>query len=357
MNLRKRSRVACQPRSLIRLGVHVRGGMRALAWVFMALSLAACASAGAEKNRKLLSSGALGEGGITGQTVYWIDDERVLFIGHRPGEFTTLSDGQRVLKTLLLEWNTATEQVRTRAELGAYPLLCYAQDYVHYHFRRGDRVIARAGLLGDERDIPLPAPGTTLNPLTCRYYDPETVANNVGSGLIPLKDEHGYWGRQYGRTSSVYLKRLGTGFAEQIVPVHGAALPITWSEYAQSYVFRRLENLMSPTGTSGKLWLLSPSGDFKEITIPSGPWLAGPTRYGITKVGVFIRSRAGRPDGLGDAGGYLMNGDLPRKLLAGYIHSFDISPDGCKVAMSMRASIARGIRPDLVAMDVCAPGV
>lgn len=342
--------------TLLRLDGRVQGSMRVLAWVIVAILLGACATAGAESTPRLFSSGVLGQGGITGQTVYWIDNDRVLFIGHRPRDFASSSGGQRILKTSLLEWNTTTGDVQTLAELGAHPLLCYAQGYVHYHFRRDAEVIMRAGELGKETGIELPSSGTIMNPLTCRYYDPQAVARKVGAGLIPLKEEHGYWGRQYEKTSSIYLKRQGNRLTEQVVPMHGVALPIAWSTYAQSYVFRRTENLMSPTDTSGKLWLLSPRGDSKEVQIPPGPWFGGPVQYGLTKAGIFIRSRAGRPNGLGDAGGYLMRGDLPRKLFTGYIHSFDISPNGCKVAMSMRASMARGVRPDLVAIDICAPG-
>jgi hypothetical protein len=297
-------------------------------------------------------SGALGSGVVTAQTIYWIDDEKVLFIGGLPAKMAAGSAS----RTALLEWNTRTGEVRVHAELGEYSGLCFDDGYVRYHFKKDGEFVVKAGELGREVDVPNRITRTVmLNEFTCREYDSDQLKESVGRGFFPLKDEHGYWGREpkEHERGSIYLKKEEGKLRRYSLSTHGVDYPITWSRFAQAYVLRRGERLFSPTRTSGKLWLLSPTGTITAYQIPPGPWFAGATRYGITKTGVFVSSTASA----GDGGGYVMNerGQLS-KVVAGYIHSFDISPDGCKVAASVRASVARGESPKVVAVNICQLG-
>src|SRR5690606_26974276 len=214
-----------------------------------------------------------------------------LFVGYKDRKSSARSDGPKIQ---LLEWNTATGQVMSRADLGTHSFLCYARGYVHYHFRNGSNVTMRAGPLGKETALSPPGPDARMNPLTCRYYDPESIERVVGPGLFPLRDEDGYWGGQDGKKSSIYVRRDSGGLAARPVPMHGVVGPIKWSEYLQSYVFRRGETLFSATKTTGKLWVLAPTGESSEISIPPGIWFKGSTSYGITEVGVFVSSHAVR---------------------------------------------------------------
>lgn len=325
-------------------------GVRVLSWLPSAMILAGCSTSGVLAEAPIISSGYFGVGGFGNQSVYWLDNERVLFVGYKDRKSSARSDGPKIQ---LLEWNTATGQVMSRADLGTHSFLCYARGYVHYHFRNGSNVTMRAGPLGKETALSPPGPDARMNPLTCRYYDPQSIEQLVGPGLLPLRDEHGFWGRQEDKKSSVYLKRDGDSLVPIVVPMHGVVGPIGWSHLMQAYVLRRGETYLSRTGTTGKLWMLHPSGRTAEFTIPSGVWFAGSTRYGITKEGPFISSHAGRGLDIGDAGGYLMRGAIPKRLITGYIHSFEVSPDGCKVALSMRPGLNKGDLARVIAINVC----
>ncbi len=341
--------------------ISLGAGLRRLFWLLTTLALAACSTAGAGPvgDSGIQLSGALGYGALTGQSVYWIDNDRVLFLGSRRDRISPLSEREDSLKTLLLEWNIQSAQLKTHAELGLYSGLCFDGGYIRYHFKDGADVVIRAGEFGHEVQIPNRITRTIrLNNLTCREYDATAVAESVGKGFRPLKEEHGYWGGRSsmgGNSFSTYLKKQANALSEHTVPIRNVGFPIRWSTFSQAYVFRRAESLFSASHTSGKLWLLFPAGAVKEIDIPPGPWFAGSTQYGITKVGVFISSKAIGNHGIGHAGGYVLDvhtGAI-RQVIAGYIHSFDVSPDGCKVAASVRFSIAPGQIPDLVAIDVC----
>ncbi len=163
-------------------------GGRLLSWLPFAVILAGCSTSGVLAEAPIMSSGYFGVGGYGNQTVYWLDNERVLFVGYKNRESSAHFDGPKIQ---LLEWNTATGSVMSRADLGTYSFLCYARGYVHYHFRNGSNVTMRAGPLGRETALRPPGPDARMNPLTCQYYDPKSIERMVGPELFPLRDEDG----------------------------------------------------------------------------------------------------------------------------------------------------------------------
>lgn len=105
------------------------------------------------------------------------------------------------------------------------------------------------------------------------------------------------------------------------------------------------------------MWLLKPDGETKAFDIPAGPWFRGSTGYGLTKKGVFLWSAAVGNYDMGDAGGYLMQpGGKPERFIEGYIYSFDVSPDGCKIAMSIALEDKPEYGPEMIMADVCGKG-
>jgi hypothetical protein len=103
------------------------------------------------------------------------------------------------------------------------------------------------------------------------------------------------------------------------------------------------------------MWLLKPDGQVTTFEIPPGKWFGGSTGYDIAKPGVFIWSHALGRSGNGDAGGYLMREhESPQRFIAGYIHSYSISPDGCKVALNIDTQYGSGQGPEMMMARICA---
>lgn len=316
---------------------------------------------GAFPEIEIKRAGVLAPGGPTVTNLYWTNDKQVLFIGAKPGLVDVLPDGRRSPKQFLMEWNTATGEVKPLAELGEYANLCYAGGYVRYQFRRGNGFVVRAGLLGNERDIASSINernrSIRLNPFTCREYDEQQLQSATGLRVWPLHDGHGYWAAREDRkqTESVLIK-LKNGEREETalnIPYHP---PPFWSEYAQVYFFKWSEGRFSNAKTGAKLWLLTPNVHTQEVDIPAGPWLAGSTGYGITKRGVFMYSHALGHLAVGDAGGYLIEQrSRPKRFIEGYVLAFGISPEGCKIAMSISSYPPRDFG-EMVVADICAQG-
>jgi hypothetical protein len=280
--------------------------------------------------------------------IYWTDNSHVLFIGAKRAEFKLLPDGRKLQKKVLTLWNTETGDIKILADIeGEYVSLCYDRGYVRYGFKSGSRSIVKAGPLEKVTEGPVVTPSRKhfrVNPLTCREYDEHKVTSQLGDGIIPLREEHGYWRRGGGVVPSgmtIYIRKGDEGKEEHILVPISASRP-DWSEYAQAYVFGRSEDLFSRTKTTGKMWLLFPDGQTKEFAIPAGPWFGGSTGYGITRHGVFMYSHALVNLGNGDAGGYLFaDGQRPERFIEGYIYAFGISPDGCGIALNLRAGSMR----------------
>lgn len=320
-----------------------------------AIILAGCAGqhgVAAASGVEIKRSGVLAPGGPTVESVYWVDDRHVLFVGAKPGVFETLPDGRKPLKSFLMRWDTATGEVKTLAELGEYAGLCYDRGYIRYWYRRpGGHAVFKAGTLGSEVEV---APKGSINRFSCREYDERHVHSKYGPGFIPLREEHGYiGGRQDARKQNmaVYITTVDGKPGELWVPVLGAGP--RWSEYAGAYVFRRSEGLFSATKTTGKMWLLKPSGESKEFEIPAGPWFSGSTGYGYTKRGVFMWSSATRAKA---EGGYLIGNSLPERFIQGYIYAFGISPNGCNIALSIRLQDGASDSAEMMMANICAKG-
>jgi hypothetical protein len=317
--------------------------------------------AAATSRIEIRQSGLLAIGGSVVEAVYWLDNERVLFVGAKPGVFEQLPDGRKPLKQFLMQWDTASGKTTTLAELGEYSGLCYDRGYVRYNFRIGDKVTVKAGPLGEESDITesVLRPGREhirVNRITCREYDERAVHSKYGPGFLPLREEHGFWGgredaRQ--RKLSVYIRTANDKQEELFVRASGHP---RWSEYAGGYVFGRLEDLFSSTKTTGQVSLLMPNGIAQVFVIPAGPWFAGSVGYGLSSEGPFMWSSAVDTYSNGDAGGYLLKDGKPDRFISGYIYAFGVSPDGCKIALNINRNYGSGRGPEMVMANVCKKG-
>lgn len=331
--------------------------------LFCALALTLLASCGgnyvaATSGIVIKRSGVLGDGAIVNQSVYWIDNERVLFVGGKPGVFDQLPDGRKPIKRFLMHWDTKSGEIKTLAELSEYNSLCYDRGYVRYGFGTGGKSTVRAGPLGQEVDVTAEVfrPGREhirINPITCREYDERAVHTKYGHGFQPLREEHGFWGWRddaLQKKLSVYIRTTNDPQQEFLVPAWGHP---RWFENARGYVFRRSESIFSSTRTTGKMWLMKPDGETQEFDIPAGPWFAGSTDYGLTKRGIFMWSAAVGSYDNGNAGGYLVRDGKPERFITGYVFAFDVSPDGCKIALSIRLHGVSREDAEMVMANIC----
>src|SRR5947207_1304928 len=89
--------------------------------------------------------------GRDAQNVYWLDNERVIFLGRQKGEVRT--DGEQ--PNHLLIWNIAKGEVKYRAELSPYSYLCARGTYVRYIFERDSVKYVRFGEIWLEHETEL----------------------------------------------------------------------------------------------------------------------------------------------------------------------------------------------------------
>jgi hypothetical protein len=339
-------------------------GQRAVLWLLVGL-LSSCADLSGTEY-PIVDSGYTRIPGTLNKSLYWIDNRRVLFHGSDEKPDLPGATQPKPKHFPLYVWDTAENVVTPYAYTGSVNAFCLSDGYVRYLIDREDKGYVRRGKLGEEREVIRPPEPENpdlvirVNPFTCREYrDPERPRTETLS-FWPLRDEHGYWGLNYvSRDPDKPLLFLPKNAAEP------TALPIEFRErgrmeysaYANAYVISRLAGLASLRERPTRVWLLHPTGRVDTIQIPKGPWTGYDARYLPTRAGLLMASRGlTASSGPGVAGIYLVNGDQVEKILAGLIEDIDVSPDGCKIAVSVDPYISQVRRSRIKMIDVCKTG-
>jgi hypothetical protein len=92
----------------------------------------------------------------------------------------------------------------------------------------------------------------------------------------------------------------------------------------------------------------------RDFTPPIGPWMNSTMHIAPTRRGMFLTSNAIFVGGGNGAGGaYLMIGERLMRLIPGLPESFDISPDGCRVAVAISDATVDTFVRRLKALDLC----
>jgi hypothetical protein len=138
---------------------------------------------------------------------------------------------------------------------------------------------------------------------------------------------------------------------------------VTYSEFRRAYVLYsgivepdRGSNW--PIDTPRPVRLLHPGGDVEVIEIPYGPWISeGGSRIQLSAKGlVWGQSYESNPRRKAERGGaYLFDGTKVIKLLRGEPTALVVSPNGCKLAMSVNSDYPVW-RNRLVLINVCNGG-
>lgn len=293
----------------------------------------------------------------------WLDNERIVFIGSKPGE-TRVERGREFPRNDLFVWKIATGEILRHAELSNTSGICVAPGYVRYHFERDGVPHVRFGEFGRTNEVELDIQAMkdgilTVGPVSCREYNPKLLKRRYGDWALPLLEP----GEYLDRTSRHYAEPMRYFPEDGTDPIPLPKIPNRdvisipeYSTYLGKYVFNELRRRSGPEFTQ-RLWVLDRQGKVDEIVLPAGPWMAGSVRGVPARGGWIVRSHAldlGR--GFGAAGVYLIEGNKVTRLMTGYPHALAVSPDGCKVATSIEVKRTEVARPTVWMIDLCAKG-
>ena len=275
--------------------------------------------------------------------IQWLDDERVLFVGKKPG-------ARREHKGLHV-WTLGGDVVLYK--LGARGL-CLQGDTVSYIVRKnvGDVSGYFQGKYGDETRRDRQSYSDKLNCRTLSAYP----GNEVDQVWKLLLDGHGYL--DVGKLAPFNeLPPVRHHSNDTVEPI---AMPFNRRqiirEKTRFYPFKNAYLLYGPHDDEHQLvgrkdlsrtasqpvWWLHPDGNVEVIELGAGPWLRGGSVFMVgTHQGIVIVFHGGMISRRepGDQGAYLVQGGNIRRLLKGYITAPSVSPDGCKVALSHSPSV------------------
>jgi hypothetical protein len=329
---------------------------------------------------KFVDSGFVGR--VVGlQDIYWIDDELVLFVGRKPGEIYVKSDGRRIPNNWIHVWNINSGKVKSEAyAVGEIRNLCYQsvfsretlpksllpieQGFVRYGFEREGVSYKRFGRLFVEREVEVDTRAIkdgllAVSPISCREFNPAKLRNKFGVNPLPLLEPGEYLDRGtqpgYGAVQPLrYFPSEGHApISLPNIPVGEVIATPRYSDYTKTYVFQDLRPTMG-SEIPARLWLLSKAGAVEEYSIPTGPWMDGVVRAMPTRKGLFVTSTAIGRNSPKAAGGYLISGTRAVQILSGLARSFSISPDGCRIAISISTYDADETPDSRIGMvDVC----
>jgi len=303
---------------------------------------------------------------------FWLDNSHLLFLG-----FTGRERGSgtevRLLNHGYYVWDIEQNTVKKDARFEhAHPECINAQTkaYVIRYAPDGKSWKRRAFVDGQE--VPLPDQ-SWVNPFSCRVSTSEPSWVVKGRATWPLLEEHGYLDRgPYGEDSRskepILYYRTGVTKSISLGIETWRINPfVTYYPFANAYLLREWKS----TSDAYSLWLLYPDGRVEQIFNPEGKaWTrsqgAGRKEtfswapFHLTKRGVFlVEASVPKEDGSEKAGGYIVDGEIPRRVVQGHLSWGTVSPDGCKLAFFARKwgeHVPEDQRFKLQVIDVCQGG-
>jgi hypothetical protein len=309
--------------------------------------------------------------------VYWLDNERVLFLGSE--------DGKPVAKEheALNVWDTAKNAVTLQKR--NISSLCYQNGVVllgqkidnpaggpwKYRFFRGP--------LGNEQPQKKESKDR-LDYLNCRIVEKSPGQDQGHTGRY-LLDGHGYL--DYGETRSSDLRANPPVVLVKEDASKGIVLPFgkRQVESLEFYPFKgayfvygafldpstRIVKHPWPNTVPHPLWWVMPEGTVSEVLIPPGVWNSGGSlQFTPTVKGVVATYHGGTKSDRdpGTQGLYLIReNEVARTIIRGFVARVGVSPDGCRVAFSHAANYEADRRPSgknrrtLKMMNLCSEGV
>lgn len=308
---------------------------------------------------------------LIGYPLKWLDDQRLYILvethgGAAEAEKLLVPNSRNVI------WNVDTNSVEAARTIESG--FCYYRGFVGYlgfsdgrrSFFEGpwgeakevmQRLISIGGrALPDDQQLYVEPSGRTWPASTYFYFNPFSCRLTRGQYITskglkwPLGDGDGYITvEQDGNKLTYYPEGDREGS-----PV---ALPLRFSDiqngvYSQAlsaYFFPR--ELFSRSSTSPlEVWILDRAGQLRMEIVPAGPWFSASKGILASRVGIVLWSHNRSGTGDGFAGVYLNRNGKMLRVLQGFPHRTEISPDGCRIA----ATLGRpGRVKQLRVVDVC----
>jgi hypothetical protein len=336
--------------------------------------ISSCDAAGAQ-SYEFTESGLVARYGVLGGDIYWVDNDRALLIGGKRDDFVVPVPGVKEQRFHLLLWNPKQKSVvvvhggdianGSLCFFGGYLRLEYTSDYrrpstdQRWQVLEGSLGKEALRRLDDTALQDLRSRAVEVNPHTCREYERSKLPT-LGFRTVPLLEGDFVSQEREAKIGEVvhwkYWPRNSSPVSLDITPeLIGVA---RYSRYRDSYVL-----VEHPRGVQfgdkvvRPSWLLDRTGKVTPFSPPSGPWMRGSTSVMPTKAGLFLTSHAVDVKGNGAAGGYLQSGNTLARIISGVPISFDVSPDGCDIALSIFDYAPRqSSTPRIKTIHVCSKG-
>lgn len=347
---------------------HKFSGMFLLGLLLLSPQLAACAGGGSQ-----VLPVKEADFGVRDQQPFWLDNTHVLFRGYTGSE-GVLGKDFRYLNEAWYVWDIEGGTVSKDTQFeGAGPecINGHTKSYVLRYPTDNETPKRQAFVNGQKNTLP---DRTWLNPISCRLSSTEPSWVVKGRATRPLLEEHGYLDRgEFGedRHSKDPILYYRVGITEPIslgLEASRVEPLVTYYPFASAYL---LEGVPTDGYAPPPLWLLHPEGRLDQIFSPKGKaWAESPVAgrkerfswgpFHLTKRAFFIvETSVPKVDGSEKAGGYLLDGDTPRRVVQGSLRWGTVSPDGCKIAFITRRWRGNGPeekRAKLQVIDVCHGG-
>jgi hypothetical protein len=261
--------------------------------------------------------------------IYWLDNHRLLFLGHEPVETQT---GAAVQPVSLLLWNVGREMEVVRSNVHA--LCVRSGGYVSYAVRQADGTrVHYQGKLGSESQV-------EHRGFDLANCDITTPRNDRAENRVrrPLLREHGYLllgpalGRESMENTPVLYFREGQAGSISMPFGRRELGRVDYYEFRNAYFGKlyyfdpnkKVSYASWPKEMNAKAFWLSPGGVIEVFDLPNDVQYGHPTAVGF--VYLIFGTRSSK-DGL-----YLYSAGKRTLVMRGYVTEYVTSPDGCAVA-------------------------
>jgi hypothetical protein len=294
--------------------------------------------------------------------LYWLDNDRVIFTGHEINLEKIDKQGKYGREQNIYIWNT--RENRRSVYVRNASLGCYFRGYIRYSILEGP---SKKGLMGQERtylDLHYSKEtwegepqeweeGVKVHRTTCKSYR----SRGQSIDFTELLPDHGYLDFrrspdiQPGRPSPILFYRAEANEATRL-PINDNQVwpPLArYVEFLNAYVMYAGINQHT-------FWILKPDGTITEREVPEihGGWHHFfPLRSGVFASGGSINVK--KQWDTGNRGAYWLEGDQIQKIVAGFVNTAAVSPDGCKVVFVREPhdSLPTANRTTLHLIDTC----
>lgn len=295
------------------------------------------------------------EGSLT-HCIYWLDNDRVIFNGAKPGDIVTTEDRRHVPRHAIYIWDLKTGAVTKHAD-ASRAVLCFSDGYVRYSRVEGENIVVIAGPFGKEIEIQRVRKGEQIKikphdhgwntQLSCHRYKPD-ISNALPGAKIALKEGHGFI--YLGTRSSVEDRDQPVEYfhppelRKQLLPLARWQLSpseIHRSDFDDSYLMwgqvdRNVNSTCVRPGFERTIYRLTPDGKLSSIVIPADDRVrCHAYRFALTRVGLLIQAGGGSIKALNVSRSYLLREGRINEVTRGVVTGWRVSPNGCRVALGI----------------------